>query len=163
MVIDEELLKKARAEGGKLAEAERQALLSKAEYHTAIRRLHLGGASLREIAEALSISHQRVAQIVEGAGGSWWGRVWRTRRPKRDAVCTFCDKPPSELAKLLAGPDVFICDGCVRRAERATRKETRRVKCSFCGMSRRGHAEENASICTACIHTSREILDGREV
>jgi len=161
MVLDEELLRKAKSDGEKLAEAERASLLSRAEYHSAIRRLHLGGGSLREIAEALSISHQRVAQIVADAGGSWWGKVWRTRRPKRDAVCTFCDKPPSELAKLLAGPDVYICDGCVSRAQKGSAEATRRMKCSFCGLSGRGYAEKNASICVECLRVSREILDGR--
>src|SRR5262245_60400518 len=109
MVLDQELLEQAREAGAEVAEVERRALLSRAEYHARIRRLHLGGGSLREIAQALGISHQRVQQIVEGAGGSWWQRVWRTRNAKRDAVCTFCERPPSEVAKLVAGPDVYIC------------------------------------------------------
>ena len=70
MVIDENLLQQAKAAGGRLADAEREALLSRADYHTAIRRRHLGGASLREIAPALSLSHQRVQQVVSAAGGS---------------------------------------------------------------------------------------------
>src|ERR1041385_3856795 len=121
VTIDEELLRKARIAGERLAGAERQLELGRAEYHTVIRRLHLGGGSLREIAEALSLSHQRVQQIVRAAGGTWWQRVWKTRTPKRDAVCTFCERPPSELSKLLAGPNVFICDDCVAHAERSMR------------------------------------------
>ena len=118
MVVDPNLLNKARATGAQLAEAERTALLSRAEHHTAIRRLHLGGASLREIADALSISYQRVQQIVSGAGGSWWTRIWRNRRPAPDAVCTWCGRPPAEVSKLIAGPHVYICDACVEAAER---------------------------------------------
>src|SRR2546425_707069 len=83
-------------EGARFAEAERQALLARGDYHTVVRRLHLGGGSLREIAQALGLSHQRVQQIVKGAGGSWWQRVWRTRMVGRDAVCTFCDRSSSE-------------------------------------------------------------------
>ena len=79
MVLDRDLLARATAAGNELAEAERKALLSRAEYHTAIRRLHLGGGSFREIAQALALSHQRVQQIVNEAGGSWWSRVWRMR------------------------------------------------------------------------------------
>src|SRR5512133_2557929 len=110
MVVSPELLDKAKAAGTRLDEAETQALLSRADYHAAVRRLHLAGASLREIAQALSLSHQRVQQMVSGAGGTWWGRVWRTRTIGPDAVCTWCGRPPSEVAKLIAGPNVFICD-----------------------------------------------------
>src|SRR5262245_39260641 len=117
MAADANLLEKARAAGTSLTEAERQVLLSRAEYHTAIRRLHLAGAPLREISDALSVSHQRVQQIVSAAGGSGW-QVWRGRRVKRDAVCTWCDRPPSEVDKLIAGPKVFICDACTAAAEK---------------------------------------------
>jgi len=41
MTLDESLLTHARTEAEKLAEAERQALVARAEYHTAIRRLHV--------------------------------------------------------------------------------------------------------------------------
>jgi hypothetical protein len=116
MVIDEEQLKKAQVAGERMAEAERQAVVARADYHTAIRRLHLAGASFRELAHELGLSHQRVQQIVEAAGGSWWQRVWRTRVAYRDAVCTFCERPPSEVSKLVAGPNVYICDGCIERA-----------------------------------------------
>jgi ClpX C4-type zinc finger len=29
------------------------------------------------------------------------------------AVCSFCLKPQTEVRRLVAGPGVFICDGCV--------------------------------------------------
>ena len=117
MIADQNLLDQARAAGARLTESERAALLARADYHTAIRRLHLAGASLREIAEALSLSHQRVQQVVSAAGGSWW-QVWRRRTAARDAVCSWCERPPSEVAKLIAGPNVYICDSCVADAER---------------------------------------------
>jgi len=34
-------------------------------------------------------------------------------RSARDAACSFCLKPPSEVAKMVAGPGVFICNECV--------------------------------------------------
>src|SRR5437773_11798306 len=105
MTLDEQMLKKAQREAARFAESERGALLARADYHTAVRRLHLAGGSLREIAERLGLSHQRVQQIVAAAGGTWWQRVWRTRSVRRDAVCTFCDRPPSEVEKLVAGPN----------------------------------------------------------
>jgi ClpX C4-type zinc finger protein len=171
MATDPALLQQARTAGANLAEAERQVLLSRAEYHTAIRRLHLAGGSFREIAEALSLSHQRVQQIVSAAGGSWW-QVWRSRRVKRDAVCTWCERPPSEVAKLIAGPNVFICDACVAVAERQLEAAPRRPsagatrRCSFCSRSARqtrSLAYGKSSICNECLRVCREILDTSNV
>jgi len=175
MVLHPELLDKAQATGTRLAEAERQATLARAEHHTAIRRLHLAGGSLREIAQALGVSHQRVQQIVEAGGGTWWQRVWRTRQARRDAVCTFCERPPSEVSKLIAGPDVYVCDGCVALAEGVLAgagggdlllvKEGARASCSFCGKrsarDRAMVATRRARLCAGCLRLCREILDGR--
>jgi hypothetical protein len=173
--MSQELLDKARAAGAELAAAERQVLTTRADYHTAIRRLHLAGASLREIADALSLSHQRVQQIVNVSGGSWWRRGWWTRRSRQDAVCTWCDRPPSEVAKLVAGPHVFICDTCVTTAGRVERGMAKtggplklartgsRERCTFC------HKRPNdtravitgpaAHICSECLHICREIME----
>ena len=177
-MLDERLLGRARSAGEKLGVAEREVVLARAEYHTAVRRLHLAGSSLREIASALEISHQRVQQIVDSAGGTWWGRVWRSRNARRDAVCTFCGRPPSEVARLIAGPNVYICNGCVARADAVVARRPRaeetmrladrrsRARCSFCG--KRASEErpvvevEEASVCRGCVVTCRQILDGRE-
>ena len=177
MALDHDLCEKARAAGAQLAEAERHIIVSRAEYHTAIRRLHLAGAPLREIAQVLSLSHQRVQQIVDVAGGSWWRRVWRTRNNTRDAVCTWCDRPPSEVSKLIAGPNVFICESCIESARRAMNgahggsgglkraKEGEKARCAFCHKRRRDKRAlvtgPAAHICGECLRTCREILDGR--
>ena len=166
MVLDPKLLDTARSTSAALAEAERQSLLARAEHHTAIRRLHLGGASLREIAAALGLSHQRVAQIVDEAGGSWWQRVWHTRKVRRDAVCSFCGRPPREVEKLLAGPDVYLCSGCVSAAGRGGLPMVKgRARCSFCGKARSEErpvvGANDARVCSACLEVSKEILDGR--
>ena len=173
MTVDANLLEKAKTAGAQLAEAERQVLLARADYHTAIRRVHLAGGSLREIAQALSLSHQRVQQIVRAAGGSWW-MVWRTRRASRDPICTWCGRPPGEVSKLISGPDVFICDACVERAERALSgvgvggdtvklaKAGPRPRCAFChkrANEKRQIVTGAASVCTECLAVCREILD----
>src|SRR5947209_6464199 len=46
--------------------AQDEAETRRAEYHRAIKKLHLSGVPLREIAEGLGLSHQRVHQIVTG-------------------------------------------------------------------------------------------------
>jgi hypothetical protein len=172
MTLDQEMLKKARAAGDALAAADRAALLARAEYNTVVRRLHLGGASLREIAGALGMSHQRVQQIVDDAGGTWW------RPRKRDVVCTFCERPPSEVAKLVSGPNVYICDGCVALAEDAlsTDADARarpgpalrtaragRAECSFCGKRRSADRPlvigSTSNVCAACVKVCRQIIE----
>ncbi|KAA2262182.1 hypothetical protein F0L68_12860 [Solihabitans fulvus] len=35
----------------------------------------------------------------------------------RTLHCSFCAKPESEVDKMIAGPGVYICDGCVRLCE----------------------------------------------
>lgn len=175
MTLDGQLLAKAQAEAARLAEAERQVRVTRADYHTMVRRLHLSGGSLREIATALGLSHQRVQQIVDGAGGSWWSRVWRTRNAERDLICSFCGRPPSEVAKLIAGPDVFICDACVARSEQtlagsagpgaAGRREDTKARCSFCGKRRKAGRPVVAgppNVCADCLRICRQILDDRE-
>jgi hypothetical protein len=168
VALNQDLLNVARKAGGELADADRQALLARAEYHTAVRRLHLAGGSLREIAEALALSHQRVHQIIDGAGGSWWRSAWRTRGTTRDAVCTWCTRPPSEVEKLVAGPNVYICDGCVRDAERAlgrsddARVASRAARCSFCrrfaGARRKVVSGQHANVCADCLQTCRDFM-----
>ena len=165
MTLNETLLVTARTAGRVLTEAEQQLLTSRADYHTAIRRLHLAGASLREIADALGLSHQRVQQIVDRSGGSWWRRAWRTRNTTRDAICTWCDRPPAEVEKLVAGPNVYICDRCVREMERtlndapASRAAGR---CSFCHKrataARRVTGTPAAAVCTECLALCREFM-----
>ena len=170
MGLEPTLLAAARRLGTARAEAERAALLARADHHTAVRRLHLAGASFREIAEALSLSHQRIQQIVQGSGGSWWRRAWRNRGTTRDAICTWCGRPPSEVAKLVAGPDVYICDACVRDAAAAltdagqtgVNAKRARSRCSFCGKTasptRTVAAGPNASVCDDCLSLCQEFM-----
>jgi hypothetical protein len=161
-------LNAARRTGIELEDVERQALVARAEYHTAVRRLHLAGASLREIADALALSHQRVHQIVDGSGGSWWRKAWRTRGTTRDAVCTWCGRPPSDVEKLVAGPNIYICDGCVHEAEHTLRKSdgkrsaSRVARCSFCrrfaGARRTVVTGRHANVCAECLQMCRDFM-----
>lgn len=177
--IDKDLLAVAKAAGEQLAAAEQQVDVARADYHHAVRRLHLAGAPLRDVAQALGISHQRVQQIVQARGGTWWSRVWRGRKVRPDMLCSFCGRPAGQVAKLIAGPRVYICDACVSAAERALRGETpaatgiamsqappdRRVRCSFC--SKRACADlkilttGDNNICGTCLDLCRRILDDR--
>jgi ClpX C4-type zinc finger len=153
MGLDPELVHEAEAAKERLAVSQHAAERARADYHLAIRRLHAAGGSLREIAEALRMSHQRVHQIVEEAAEP--RRWWRRRRQIMHGPpgpCSFCGRSREECAKLIAGPGVFICDRCVAqavglsagpavedRAERSLRLEASQSKarCSFCGKDAR--------------------------
>ena len=69
MAVDPDLLNEAKIAEADLIEAEHATDVARAEFHRAVRRLHLDGASLRELATALGLSHQRVHQIVRGVPG----------------------------------------------------------------------------------------------
>ena len=115
--MDETLLAEARQAQERLIDAERDADVARADFHRAVRRLHLHGASLRELAGTFGLSHQRVHQIVESAGGSRrWLRGSHKSRPSPQVACTFCGRDRAQGAKLIAGPNVYICDTCVPQA-----------------------------------------------
>jgi hypothetical protein len=183
MPVEPELLDAARAAEARLINAERAADTARADFHHAVRRLQLGGGSLREIAEALGLSHQRVHQIVEGAGGARpWRRVIGRGKagPGATLKCSFCGKNQKQIRKLIAGPGVFICNECIAKADQviatgevaatplsATRpasedKDAASVKCSFC--SKRRHqvsglaTAARVAICSECLALCREII-----
>ena len=174
MTLDPQLLHQARAAADQVTEAERQVERSRADYHTAVRRLHLAGASLREVAEALGVSHQRVQQMVGGAGGSWWSRVWRSRTLHVNAGCTFCGRHNRDVEKLIAGPNVYICDACVAEAEQALagargggrliKSTSAMARCSFCRKRRTPDrpivTAADVRVCAECLQVCRQILDG---
>ena len=189
-----ELLAEARHAQERLIDAERDADVARAEFYRAVRRLHLHGASLRELAASLGLSHQRVHQIVEEAGGS---RRWlRTRQDARHdrrhpapdhLSCTFCGKTQKMVRKLIAGPGVYICDGCIALAKHVTSdgepaqtdfgqmitvpELLTRIRCSFCGKDRAQAAglavmpavtvnrtSAKAAICSECLSLCTEII-----
>jgi hypothetical protein len=184
--MDETLLAEARQAQERLIDAERDADVARAEFHRAVRRLHLHGASLRELASGLGLSHQRVHQIVESAGGSRrWMRRDRVRPDPTRLLCTFCGKNQKQVTKLIAGPSVYICDGCVDLAKvvlsdgqpvttaiaelTAGPADQPRTQCSFCGKCRdqvpglvvgsvRTERKVPAAICTECLDLCVEII-----
>jgi Clp amino terminal domain, pathogenicity island component/ClpX C4-type zinc finger len=97
-------------------------------------------------------------------------RIARTTR-----ACSFCARNGAEVANLIAGPQVFICDRCTRDATRlATEPATEPAAtlalvppdrhdatCSFCGKHRTDvdHLVTGpaASICAECLAICREI------
>ena len=85
MTLDEQVLAEAKEARQRLVDLESQTAHVRVDYHHAIKKLHAAGGSLREIADSLELSHQRVHQIVDGpagpsGGGPWMGRRWKQGR-----------------------------------------------------------------------------------
>jgi len=93
-------------------------------------------------------------------------------------ACSFCARNGAEVASLIAGPQVFICDRCTREATRLTTEPSAEpghaaltlvpaaqqdATCSFCGKQRTDvdHLVTGpaASICAECLTICREIND----
>jgi hypothetical protein len=100
MTLDEQVLAEAKEARQRLVDLESQTAHVRVDYHHAIKKLHAAGGSLREIADALELSHQRVHQIVEGPAGPpggppWAGRRWKhgrhRGRDRRSFVARFDD------------------------------------------------------------------------
>lgn len=77
--LDHTALREARESRDRMLDAQHTLESARADYSHAIRRLHAEGGSLREIAESLGVSHQRVHQIVEGDDGKAGPRGRRRR------------------------------------------------------------------------------------
>jgi hypothetical protein len=119
--LDTALLGEARTARDHLLELQRDLEKARADYNHAVRRLHAEGGSLREIAEDLGLSHQRVHQIVEGGeagtgrGGSrrrfGWAFERFTRRTRR--VVVLAQEEAAELGHGRVGTEHLLL-GLVR-------------------------------------------------
>jgi len=70
MTLDEEMMRSTEEARARLLELQQAADRARVDFHHGLRRLHAAGGSLREIAEHFGLSHQRVHQIVDTAGGT---------------------------------------------------------------------------------------------
>jgi hypothetical protein len=49
--------------------------------------------------------------------------------------CSFCGRSQKQVRKLIAGPGVYICDGCAVLARQWPGVEAAPRRCSFCGLT----------------------------
>jgi ATP-dependent protease Clp ATPase subunit len=94
-------------------------------------------------------------------------------------LCSFCGKSQKQVRKLIAGPDAYICDGCVSRVQSVIAEpgwsastpiatiqmvngEAGAEQCSFCGKRRDEvgamAAAGDRRICVECLALCDEIL-----
>jgi hypothetical protein len=169
MTLDDELVDEVEAARRKLEGLETAVVDARAEFHQSIRKLHGSGGSMREIATALGMSHQRVHQIigedaiVEVEAASTDVTPHPAAPPAasgREDTCSFCGAPRRDVAKLLAAPGrVFVCDACVRRAQTDLQPTAGGAECSFCRQtSQLTFAEGSTVICADCLTTCAQML-----
>jgi hypothetical protein len=171
MPIDEELLRKARASLQNVDDAETALVSARRRSQADIRSLHAGGASLREIASALSLSHQRVHQLVTALPSA----------PVPSLGCAFCGATQAERRKIVMGPKGSgICERCTDHAsalleawESLPTEEHRRLdpaltvvtdaKCHFCSKKAPRHVPaqvvslSGSAVCSQCLVLAHEI------
>lgn len=95
--------------------------------------------------------------------------------------CSFCDKDQDEVHKLIAGPNVYICDECIaicnqvlaeernpaslRLPDPDTIAQVSAVFCSLCTVPIDGAASievpERGALCSDCVRIIRKVLLGR--
>jgi ATP-dependent protease Clp ATPase subunit len=119
-----------------------------------------------------------VGNVDEKTGGS--ERQGRDGPADPGLACTFCGTSQYEVRKLIAGPGVYICDGCVELAQgvissgnvantelgpvHAVADQDGRVRCRFCDKHRDqvagmaamsaeagGEVSGPAAICDECV------------
>ncbi len=160
-MLDEQSLAGVRRAMTEVADRQRDLAVAEANLQHAIRVLHATGGSLQEIADAVGLSRQRIHQIVKESGGVP-GR--RRRRTAGTLACSFCDRSQAEVAKLIAGPEVRICDRCAAGARPLLASVDATLRCSFCGkagdqvdtMADRDGAAPR--VCRECLDLCDEII-----
>jgi hypothetical protein len=91
----------------------------------------LYGAELDDLLEQTPFTWQTLLDVLRGAldarfhpqrprgGAAMKGPKW-TPGP---TMCSFCGKRPEQVKKLVEGPGVFICDGCIHLCTEALEQD----------------------------------------
>lgn len=80
--------------------------------------------------------------------------------------CSFCTKSQSEVKKLIAGPNVYICDECTTAfadlPKNVILAEAQTGDCNFCGKKAREVSivlgSKQARICNECLDICQDII-----
>ena len=101
MPLEGDLLQEALETRDRVLALQHEAERARLDHHYAVRRLHAAGGSMREIAEALGLSHQRIHQMIEGAVVEQPRPPRRGRLLKRLVGQTACEPAAGRFERLL--------------------------------------------------------------
>ena len=86
----------------------------------------------------------------------------------QDLTCSFCGKNQEEIEKLIAGPNVYICNECVQLCNEILSEEGESpdseedLHCSFCAKNQKDVEKlvpgPAVSICNECIQLCTKII-----
>jgi ATP-dependent protease Clp ATPase subunit len=76
--------------------------------------------------------------------------------------CSFCGRSQGQCAKLIAGPGVYVCDGCVALARGWPAVIDPERRCDFCGIARgwsgRMAVRAGTAICHQCLELCEDLI-----
>ncbi len=73
--------------------------------------------------ERIAAARDAAAAAQAGVGAEQYRRAAEGEADPESLHCSFCGKGQHDVAKLIAGPDVFICDECVELCADVVRVE----------------------------------------
>jgi ATP-dependent Clp protease ATP-binding subunit ClpX len=125
----------------------------------------------REAARLSSFAGRFICDVCAGQQGiqrAMADLAARRRHPRSSRRCSLCGSQEHEVVKLISGPGVFICDGCVGEGQRLVSEGIKQPdsaaggECAFC---RKTAAEvehlvggEETLICDQCLDLCDQIL-----
>jgi len=77
-----------------------------------------GLRQLSFVKNCLTFGAPSVHRVTGSLTGWGYPMAFLSKRRSRPLRCSFCGKPESQVAKLIAGPKVHICDVCVGTCNR---------------------------------------------
>jgi hypothetical protein len=174
MTLDNKTLSMALSLSAEVKKLSQKLEQAKIDYHKAVRQMYLSGWSMRQIANKLDISHQRVYQIIDSAAaqGEW------TQGVSEATACSFCGTTHANRSLLVFGPGVTICSKCIAVCDKVLasgRQEKsgdvylqplalpNEARCSFCRKKSNTTGQliagRDERICPQCLDMSKAILE----
>lgn len=92
--------------------------------------------------------------------------MWSILRGRSKTLrCSFCNKTQNEVSKLIAGPNVYICEECVDLCVDILKQELSKKPqdCRLCGLTKEmqemSRVPGRGPICSDCLQVVRGMIE----